>query len=323
MLHRAASALSLSLIGFALAWHAASAIAQNRPGTSDPVSVDLVADAGFEQGVTGFEMRDGGDIQVSTSRPLVGRSSLQARFATGSSELWFESRLDTATQRVASVKASARIRNDASRNVDFSICASAYDSNWALVRACTPYHLTPGQTVEASAALVFPAPQVLERAFLVIDNESQAALDLTLDEAHLVMVYQTIAGGTNPGPTDPLPNPDPNPAEDLVVNPGPLPAITAHPRLWITAQDLPRLRSWAHAGNPMFQALVQYAGSIKAEMIAGRIPSGDIGGATWVGDPSESYATLFAFLSLLEADPVQAKDWAMRARTLLMHVMDR
>jgi hypothetical protein len=41
---------------------------------------------------------------------------------------------------------------------------------------------------------------------------------------------------------------------------GPLPSkfpppVTAHPRLWITTNDLPKYRSWAVATNPIYQAL--------------------------------------------------------------------
>ena len=32
--------------------------------------------------------------------------------------------------------------------------------------------------------------------------------------------------------------------------------VPSHPRLWITTNDLPRLRSWATPTNPVYQALV-------------------------------------------------------------------
>src|SRR5664279_3022750 len=32
--------------------------------------------------------------------------------------------------------------------------------------------------------------------------------------------------------------------------------VTSHPRLWITTNDLPRLRAWAMPTNPVYQALL-------------------------------------------------------------------
>ncbi|RME62251.1 MAG: hypothetical protein D6790_06655, partial [Caldilineae bacterium] len=102
-----------------------------------------------------------------------------------------------------------------------------------------------------------------------------------------------------------------------------MPQAVGHPRLWITAGDLPRLRAWAGDNNPLYkQGLAVLATQAKADMDAGRVPGQDGGGATWDQYPSEMYAELFAFLSLIEQDPGVRADYAQRARTLLMHVMD-
>ena len=43
--------------------------------------------------------------------------------------------------------------------------------------------------------------------------------------------------------------------------------VTTHPRLWLTAADLPRLRSWPVASNPVFQnGLAVAAANAKADM---------------------------------------------------------
>jgi len=52
----------------------------------------------------------------------------------------------------------------------------------------------------------------------------------------------------------------------LVANAAPL---TIHPRLWITADDLPKLRGWAVNTNPMYKNGLSVAASIaKADVDA-------------------------------------------------------
>ncbi len=101
------------------------------------------------------------------------------------------------------------------------------------------------------------------------------------------------------------------------------PALAAgHPRLWVRAADLPRLRSWAVPENPVYQqGLKALAERASAEMDAGNLPSGDGGDITWEQYPNEMYAMLFAFMSLIENDPAARDQYAQRARTLLMYVI--
>ncbi|MEX2501961.1 MAG: hypothetical protein WD336_06265, partial [Trueperaceae bacterium] len=99
--------------------------------------------------------------------------------------------------------------------------------------------------------------------------------------------------------------------------------MAAHPRLWVTTADLPRLRAWANRDNPIYQqGLKVLAEEAVAAMDAGRVPAEDHGGTTWVQYPTEMYAQLFAFMSLIEEDPATQRDYAERARTLLMFVID-
>ncbi len=96
-----------------------------------------------------------------------------------------------------------------------------------------------------------------------------------------------------------------------------------HPRLWVRASDLPRLRAWAVDSNPVYQdGLAALAANAKVEMDDGNLPGGDEGGITWEQYPNEMYAQLFAFMSLIENDPATRDDYAGRARTLLMYVMN-
>ncbi len=108
------------------------------------------------------------------------------------------------------------------------------------------------------------------------------------------------------------------------LSPIPPTPLTTHPRLWLTANDLPRLRTYASVYNPHYQSgLAPLAARLKQDMDAGRVPAQD------TGDPelaspyvTESYAELFAFLSLVENDPTARADYARRARTLLMYAIN-
>jgi hypothetical protein len=101
--------------------------------------------------------------------------------------------------------------------------------------------------------------------------------------------------------------------------------VTTHPRLFVTSADLPRLRSWAAASNPMWaNGLNAAAARARQDMDAGRITGQDTGSAySYTPYPAESYAMLFAFLSLVDADEAARADDAKRARSLLMFVIDK
>ncbi|MEA2511323.1 MAG: hypothetical protein QOJ59_810, partial [Thermomicrobiales bacterium] len=98
--------------------------------------------------------------------------------------------------------------------------------------------------------------------------------------------------------------------------------VTSHPRLWLTAEDLPRLRGWATEANPLWRdGLLVLAEELKANMDAGHVPGEDGGSRDWEQYPTENYAEYFAFLSLVHPNEADRKDYAERARTLLMHAI--
>ena len=102
--------------------------------------------------------------------------------------------------------------------------------------------------------------------------------------------------------------------------------LTSHPRLWLTAADLPRLRSWATDANPVYRdGLARLGATARAEMDAGAVPGPDAdnGGNTYTEYPAETYAELFAFLSLVSPGEAERADYAQRARTLLMYVIGK
>lgn len=112
------------------------------------------------------------------------------------------------------------------------------------------------------------------------------------------------------------------------------PGITAasvggHPRIWITAADLPRLRSWANPQNPAWrdglakaleQALVIY----DKEFYPGGHPNPkwpDAGIDNFVSRASEAFAEFFAFMSLVDPNEGARAAHAERAKNLLMYVI--
>lgn len=105
--------------------------------------------------------------------------------------------------------------------------------------------------------------------------------------------------------------------------------VTTHPRLWITQQDLPRLRAWATPGNPMWtqglqKAISRAVGIYNSDFFPGGQPNPtwpDSGGVTWPGKVTEQYAVLFAFASLIDPDPAARPVHAQRARNLLMYAI--
>ena len=92
-----------------------------------------------------------------------------------------------------------------------------------------------------------------------------------------------------------------------------------HPRLWISTADLPRLRSWATDANPLYlEGIKPLAERAKSDMDRGDVPNRDCGSTEYEQFPTEMYAELFAFMSLVENDSARRSDYAARARTLLM-----
>lgn len=107
------------------------------------------------------------------------------------------------------------------------------------------------------------------------------------------------------------------------ITPTNSPPNTGHPRLWLTTADLPRLQAWATAANPLYsEGLLPVAERAKQDMDDGFVPNEDCGQRAYTEYPTEAYAELFAFMSLIDSDPAASADYAQRARTLLMHVMN-
>lgn len=99
--------------------------------------------------------------------------------------------------------------------------------------------------------------------------------------------------------------------------------LAAHPRLWLTGADVTRYRSWAVPGNPVWASgLAPLAERARAEMDAGSVPGLDCGNVSYEDYPTEMYAELFAFLSLVGPDSAERASDAQRARSLLMFMLN-
>jgi len=107
--------------------------------------------------------------------------------------------------------------------------------------------------------------------------------------------------------------------------------VTTHPRLWITVEDLPRLRSWAVPSNPVYKmrlqpllatAVTRYNTQFFPKGVANPTwpDPGDIMGYT--GLVTEQNALVFAFHSLIDPDPAARIQHAQRARNLIMVAMN-
>lgn len=117
---------------------------------------------------------------------------------------------------------------------------------------------------------------------------------------------------------------------------------TDHPRLWITSDQLPKLRGWASNSNPIWQngmalTSVAYKATADAHWCwsngqgeCGSVPSGqpDSGWSSIdCGNncPStETYASMFALMSMVDPAGQTARDnWGVRAHDMIMWEMNQ
>lgn len=99
-----------------------------------------------------------------------------------------------------------------------------------------------------------------------------------------------------------------------------------HPRLWVRPDDLPRLRSWAVPGNPIYQEGLRVRAEEAVQDVDGPnppVPRLDEGSREPEEYATEKYAELFAFMSLIHPDAAARDDYARRATNLLMFVMNQ
>jgi hypothetical protein len=130
-----------------------------------------------------------------------------------------------------------------------------------------------------------------------------------------------------------IPAADTTATADYSATTAPIPyPVSSHPRLWITTKDLPRLRSWATASNPIYEKgmrpLLNEALSIyKTQFFPNGVANhnypdpGDVQG--YNGYLTEQYGIVLAFNSLIDPNPTARVQYAQYARNLLMHAMEQ
>lgn len=121
-----------------------------------------------------------------------------------------------------------------------------------------------------------------------------------------------VGGETAPAVPPPAFQPPPAP---------PTSPVAGHPRLWVRAEELPRLRARAVDANPIFKDLMSVVAEAKTAMDAGKIPSE--GDCTHERVFCESFAELFAFMALVAPDEAARRDYAARAKKILLYIVER
>lgn len=138
------------------------------------------------------------------------------------------------------------------------------------------------------------------------DTDTDSTNDNTTDS-------DSTNNNTNTGTTDSSQN-------DTTYNAA---AANSHPSMWFTTEDVPRLRSWAVSTNPVYQqGLKVVAETAKKHMDTGLLEQDTGKHAGNMPYPREIYAMLFAFMANIENDQAVRDDYAQRARTQLMYIMD-
>ncbi len=103
----------------------------------------------------------------------------------------------------------------------------------------------------------------------------------------------------------------------------PVGAISGHPRIFLRPQDVTRIQTWAVPTNTRWNAMLTLATSAKNLMDGGTFTdSGEASGTGAGTPPYESVAELFAFMSLVHPDASARTDYANRAYTLIMTVIN-
>jgi len=125
-------------------------------------------------------------------------------------------------------------------------------------------------------------------------------------------------------------------ATTVTANFGAAPAIpypvSSHPRLWVTPNDVTRLRGWATSSNPVYQQgmaplLQQVVNVYNTQFFPNGVPNpnypdpGDTQG--YQGDLTEQYGFILAFNSLIDPSPANRIQYAQYTRNLLMYAMNQ
>ena len=101
--------------------------------------------------------------------------------------------------------------------------------------------------------------------------------------------------------------------------------VKDHPRLWLRASDIPQLQTRMLPTNPVWVAFKDVVDDAMVAWQNNLVPELDTGQHTGSGNTyeAETYGMLFAFMALIEPDPLAQQTYAQAAKECLMWVMDR
>lgn len=203
----------------------------------------------------------------------------------------------------------------------------------------------PASDTTVTAIYGIPAPPVPQYNLTVVNGSgggsfpANASVSINANSAPAGQVFQSWSGAVVANPTSAnttLLMPGANVTVTATYGSTALPAtipqpVTGHPRLWITTADLPRLRSWAVASNPIYQQgqiplLNQTIAYYNNNFFPGGVQNpvnpdlGDTQG--YQGLLTEQCALIFALHSLIDPSPANRILHAQRARNLIMVAMN-
>ncbi len=202
--------------------------------------------------------------------------------------------------------------------------------------------LMPAANTSVTANFTSPVPQFQLSVTGGSGGGTYAAgtvITISANPAPAGQVFQTWNGAAVANPsatTTTLVMPSQNAAVTAVFAPNapatiPQP-VASHPRLWLTTNDLPRLRNWASATNPIYtqgilvllnKAIHDYNTLFFPGGVANpNYPDpGDING--YGGVLTENYVYIFGLNALIDPNPANRSQYAQYARNLIMYAMDQ
>jgi hypothetical protein len=154
------------------------------------------------------------------------------------------------------------------------------------------------------------------------------------DESFVDWTGATVANANTPSTTLTMPAANTTVTANYAASTaGTIPfPVASHPRLWITTNDLPRLRAWATPNNQVYEQglvpVLQTAVNLyNTQFFPGGTPNpnypdpGDTQGYT--GYLTEEYGAILAFNSLVEPSSSNRILYAQYARNMLMYAMNQ
>lgn len=101
--------------------------------------------------------------------------------------------------------------------------------------------------------------------------------------------------------------------------PGP---VEGHPRLFVTQKDVDRLRTWATPSNSFYAKGVESSAKNFKDLMDQGMPLDEDCESADGFMPCEWFMETFAFMSLVSPDQAEREDYAKRAKTLLMSMIE-